>query len=81
MPIREQFQDDNSFLAALRDYFAGQFEFPEDLTIEYAEALAGRKCPSGQNAETILNSLLFWMEAEAKYRYIFADAMLAERSK
>jgi hypothetical protein len=66
---------------SLRDWFAGQHRVPEGLSVSYAEALTGRKCPTGTYPEVILDGIRFWMEADAAYRYIFADAMLAARAK
>lgn len=82
-PIERHLPDGNEchYGMTLRDWFAGQHRVPEELSVSYAEALTGRKCPTGSDPEVILEGIRFWMEADAAYRYIFADAMLAARAK
>lgn len=71
---------------SLRDWFAGMEKAPDDLTVGYAEALAGRPHPhketalGGINPEATIATIEFWAEAEARYRYIKAEAMLKARS-
>lgn len=71
---------------SLRDWFAGMEKAPDDLSVGYAEALAGRPHPhketalGGINPEATIATLEFWAEAEARYRYIKAEAMLKARS-
>ena len=63
---------------SLRDYFAANCPDVAAINIKYdAEELAGP-----QPAEGALRELLIWnCRVEAALRYIYADAMLAERSK
>lgn len=66
----------------LRDYFAVKVEgLADDVTLEYAEVLAGRKRPDVVHGspENILEWVLFWADADAALRYIKADAMLRAR--
>lgn len=88
MPQKYRLSDDGNRIEpmgyagmSLRDWFASHHAVPETLTTKYAEALAGRKCPTGTGPEVILDGIRFWMEADAAYRYIFADAMLEARKK
>lgn len=69
----------------LRDYFAASIRDLDDLSVEYAEALCGRELPHKRSVvglstrkETI-EIMRFWAEADALYRYIKADAMIAAR--
>ncbi|MBD8556336.1 hypothetical protein IFT84_17650 [Rhizobium sp. CFBP 8762] len=68
---------------SMRDWFAGNQTVPSQLSVEYAEALCGRQHPhktiGALGSDEILQVLAFWADAEARYRYIFADAMLAAR--
>jgi hypothetical protein len=71
--------------ATLRDWFAANTEEPDDLAVEYAEAITGREQPHKSvtlgklSPEAIIENIKFWAEAQARYRYIMADAMLAAR--
>jgi len=70
---------------SLRDWFAGNEKVPEELSIDYAEALAGREHPHKKtslgmiNPEATIETIMFWAEAQARYRYIMADALIAAR--
>jgi hypothetical protein len=64
----------------VRDYFAANA--PELAVIgikQSGEILAGRKTP--EDNAGILEELKFNAEIEAAIRYIYADAMIAERNK
>lgn len=63
----------------MRDYFAANFRFDGDgFSVAYAEALMGEPMPV---QATVKERFDWWLTAEAKYRYAFADAMLRERGK
>lgn len=64
--------------ADLRDWFAGQESECPEFSIETAEALAGYKCPNIDNRLAYAKWVAAW---KAKWRYISADAMIAERNK
>lgn len=75
--VREQWDG-----MTLRDFFAAKTEgLEEEVTLEYAEALAGRKRPDVVHGspENILEWVRFWADADATLRYIKADAMLKAR--
>jgi hypothetical protein len=62
----------------LRDWFAGQSAIAQDeLGLDLAEALMGEKCPKYQS--DIIAAAEWWAAAEAKLRFIKADAMIADR--
>jgi hypothetical protein len=62
----------------LRDYFASSYE-PESVSISDRQARElGLTHPQGSNE---LDWAVFRATVRAKFRYIEADAMLAERSK
>lgn len=63
----------------LRDWFASQERLGEnDVTISMAEKLMGEKVPTGEYG---IATMQWWAEAEARYKYLRADAMLAAREK
>lgn len=65
--------------ASMRDYFAANFRFDGDgFSVAYAEALMDEPMPV---QATVKERFDWWLIAEAKYRYAFADAMLRERGK
>lgn len=63
---------------SLRDWFAGQVD-PLDVDVDrdYAAAICGRPQPEGHS--DLLAIAAWWAEANAKYRYLQADAMIAAR--
>lgn len=64
----------------LRDWFAGQARINEDeLSLPLAEKLMKGSAPNWQ-ADPIA-ATIWWAQAEAKLRYIRADAMLAARGQ
>ncbi|WP_025199078.1 hypothetical protein [Brucella sp. BO2] len=69
----------------LRDYIAAHIRDLDDLSVPYAEALCGRELPYKNapvgllNAEQTIEIMKFWADADARYRFIRADAMLAAR--
>ncbi len=64
---------------SLRDYFAAQPLQPSDIySWEEVEALTGKKMPENKRG---MEAILLSAEAEAKLRYLKADAMIAERDK
>jgi hypothetical protein len=71
---------------SLRDWLAGMEKAPEDLSVGYAEALAGRPHPhknttlGAVDPDATVAVIEFWADAEARYRYIKADAMLRARA-
>lgn len=67
-----------NFGMTLRDWFAGQESECPEFSIETAEALAGYKCPNIDNRLAYAKWVAAW---KAKWRYISADAMIAERNK
>jgi hypothetical protein len=63
---------------SLRDWFAGQAEpLDVDVNRDYATAICGR--PQPEDHSDLLAIAAWWAEADAKYRYLQADAMLAAR--
>lgn len=77
--------DGMTYGMSLRDWFAGMEKAPDDLSVGYAEALVGRSHPHKEtslgaiNPDATIATIEFWAEAEARYRYIHADAMLKAR--
>lgn len=66
---------------SLRDWFAGQAGLPPDgISQIWAEAVMGEKAPDWQ-LDNKLGCVRWWLAAEARARYIAADAMLAARAK
>lgn len=71
---------------SLRDYFAATSPAPGDLGVAFAEALTGRTHPHKTatvglaDVRATIETIKFWAEAEARYRYIKADAMLVVRA-
>ena len=64
---------------SLRDYFASLADrFPPDADINHVEGIVGRPFPEEQGP---LAAVMWWAEADAKYAYIQADAMLAAREE
>jgi hypothetical protein len=62
----------------LRDWFAGQEQIGEDtVTPELGAALMGESVPTG--GISVLARAKWWAEAEARYKYMRADAMLEAR--
>lgn len=62
----------------LRDYFALRMELgPDGISIGLAKLLMESEPPSGSP----LKNLQWWADAEAKWRYLHADSMLAARTK
>lgn len=67
---------------SLRDWFAGQAPLPSrGLSESWACALMGEDESPGFSEEDGLHCIRWWAEAEARYRYLHADAMLSERAK
>ena len=67
---------------AMRDYFAANLpsdDDEDDFGIEIKVALVGRHCPLW--SVDALGCLAWIAEWRAKWRYMRADAMLAERDK
>jgi len=65
----------------LRDYFAAQTALPDEgISGPQAQALMGGRPPEWSE-DTAIACIDWWLAAEAKYRYAFADAMLRERGK
>lgn len=65
---------------SLRDWFAGQIEMARDgISHTWAEALMGGKAPDWGMGDD-LACLHWWAEAEARARYLHADAMLKARA-
>jgi hypothetical protein len=66
---------------SLRDWFAGEAQMPPDgISQTWAEAVMGEKAPDWL-LDDKLDCVRWWSTAEARARYIAADAMLAERAK
>lgn len=64
---------------SLRDYFAAQHRFDENgITTIQAEAVMAEKSPDWMT-ESHLDCLKWWIEAEARIRFLAADAMLKAR--
>lgn len=69
----------------LRDWFAGSEKAPDEISVDYAEALTGRAHPHKSTTlgridpKATIETIQFWADAQARYRYIMADAMLAAR--
>ena len=65
--------------ASMRDYFAATYSIdPDGFTVAQAEMVMGEKMPE---FDSVMSRFDWWLTAEAKYRYAFADAMLRERGK
>lgn len=60
--------------ASLRDYFAAKSKCDE-LSRSDAQLIMGSAPPEADSIQHII----WWADAEAKYKYILADAMLAAR--
>lgn len=66
--------------ASLRDQFAMSVVVDTDMASALAEELNGRPMPThGGGQGGWRDASAWWAEAEAKFRYIKADAMLAAR--
>lgn len=74
----ERFEPINQGIST-RDYFATHANIEEDLSDAAYEAIMGEKAPIGR--ESLFERLKWHAEAEAKYRFMKADAMLAARMK
>jgi hypothetical protein len=62
---------------SLRDWFAATIDgLSEECAPDVGEALVGRPMPDGW-----IEIMAWWAEADAVYRYMRADALLAERAK
>ena len=63
----------------LRQWYAGQVQLPDDgVSIPQATAIMGEDPPQWYgNATDDIACVLWWAKAEAKYRVILADAMIA----
>ena len=65
--------------ATMRDYFAASITMQDDdLCVAYAEVLMGEQMPQFSSPKHRFD---WWLAAQAKYRYAYADAMLRERGK
>jgi hypothetical protein len=65
---------------SLRDWFATHERLEVDtVTPELAAVLMGEPGPTG--AMPILRRAMWWAEAEARYKYLRADAMLKVRAE
>jgi hypothetical protein len=61
----------------LRDYFAAKADgIDAECSALYAEALTGRAKPEGGD---LIEWSIFWADADARAKYIQADAMLRAR--
>lgn len=61
----------------LRDYFAAHADgFSDQSTQEFAAEVTGLTMPNRRNGYDVA---LFWSKADAIYKYMQADAMLAAR--
>lgn len=67
----------------LRDYFANDAEvFDESFTAKWIAECLGIPDPTNQISSTDKQKwFLWWKMAEAKWKFAFADAMLAEREQ
>lgn len=63
---------------SLRDYFAANLKLDE-IQAYLAEGIMGSQCPVRNDETEALEIINWWAEAEAKYRYLQADAMLKAR--
>ena len=64
---------------SLRDWFAAHANgIAQDASREYGELFAGRPFPADGLSE---DQNQWWQDADAAHRYVWADAMLAARSK
>ena len=64
---------------SLRDWFAGTVPpLPEATSDAYAESLLGAPPPSSHDR---LDHARYWARADAVYRYMCADAMIAARGQ
>lgn len=81
---RHVLERERGLAADLRDLLAMTPEAGRNLTAEKLEAVAGRPEPypslGDLSAPQLLERIRFWFEAEARYRYLWADAMLAARA-
>lgn len=66
---------------ALRDYFATNINLVEEVTRPLAVTLNGSDMPSGEGEEAEFARFGWYAQAEARYRYMLADAMLKERAR
>ncbi len=66
----------------MREYVALHVTAPDDMSMGYAEALAGRKHPHAATALSAAETrevVRFWADAEMAWRFIYADAFIAAR--
>lgn len=62
---------------SLRDYFAAHADgFSDQVTAEFAAQATGLEVPESHNGNEVA---IFWSKADAIYKYMQADAMLAVR--
>lgn len=67
---------------SLRDWLAATMQIPDDApTATQAISLMGQEPPQWSGSGADIDCLIWWATAEAKYRYMRADAMLEERAK
>ena len=64
---------------SLRDWFAAHAIVTDKLSATIAEELMGEKTPVW-TTETEMARVVWWVQVEARLRYIKADAMLAARA-
>lgn len=81
---RWHFADPSAYLGmTLRDYLAANTPPIEELGVIAAESITGLKLPVRDNykdeSDFWVDSIGFWALANAKYRYMQADAMLEAR--
>lgn len=71
--------DGMTYGMSLRDWFAGAYSFGIDgISQTWAEKIMGEKCPDW-SLDDGLACVRWWAEAEARVRYLHADAMLKAR--
>ncbi|MGO4171595.1 hypothetical protein [Bosea sp. TAF32] len=64
---------------SLRDWFAATYSLGADgLSVTWAEKVMGTKAPDWTTHDGAI-CILWWCEAEARVRYLHADAMLKAR--
>lgn len=63
---------------SLREWFAGNIQLDAaGISVNQAQALMGEKAPDWSvDMDKNLECIKWWVEAEARYRYTLADAML-----